>query len=83
MKPTTEQRDQTTGERMNDLPEGTILIEVRGLYDGWSIAKLPDGTYRNRWDVGDRRHGPTQHVIDGYVSTELAMRAIFEKENEA
>ena len=25
------------------------LIELRGIYDGWSIAVLEDGTRYNRW----------------------------------
>ena len=25
------------------------LIELRGVYDGWSIAVLKDGSYVNRW----------------------------------
>lgn len=25
------------------------LIELRGVYDGWSIALLEDGTMLNRW----------------------------------
>jgi hypothetical protein len=38
-------------------------IEIRGIYDGWSVAKLKDGTLVNRWPVDDRRHGPTQEWI--------------------
>ncbi len=49
---------------MEDFPEGTILIEIRGIYDGWSIAKLPDGTLVNRWPKDDRRYAPTQAVIE-------------------
>ena len=26
----------------DELPEGTTLIEIREIYDGWSVAKLPD-----------------------------------------
>lgn len=25
------------------------VIELRGVYDGWSIGVLPDGTLVNRW----------------------------------
>ena len=49
---------------MTDYPEGTVLIEIRGIYDGWSVAKLPDGTMVNRWPEDDRRHKPTQEWID-------------------
>lgn len=31
------------------LPEGTTLIEIRGVYDGWSAALLPNGEILNRW----------------------------------
>ena len=29
------------------------LIELRGVYDGWSIAVYQDGTMRNRWAEED------------------------------
>lgn len=29
------------------------LIELRGVYDGWSIAVYQDGTLRNRWAEQD------------------------------
>lgn len=47
-----------------EFPSGTILIEVRGIYDGWSIAKLPSGALVNRWPEDDRRHAATQEVIE-------------------
>ena len=47
-----------------EFPEGTILIEIRGLYDGWSVAKLPDGTLVNRWPKCDRLHDIVQDIID-------------------
>ncbi len=31
------------------------LIELRGVYDGWSIAVLKDGTMLNRWADEDGR----------------------------
>ena len=51
--------------KTSELPEGTILIEIREIYDGWSIAKLPDGTLINRWDPIDfpRRWAETQAYI--------------------
>ena len=49
---------------LDELPEGSIYIEIRGVYDGWSVARLPDGTMLNRWDVTDRRYLPTQAWID-------------------
>lgn len=30
-------------------PKINYLIELRGVYDGWSIAVYADGTLRNRW----------------------------------
>jgi hypothetical protein len=49
---------------MTDLPEGTIGIEIRGIYDGVSVWKLPDGTLVNRWPEGDGRHAATQAWIE-------------------
>jgi hypothetical protein len=49
-----------------DLPEGTILIEIRGLYDGWSVAKLPDGSMINRWEPDSHRFKPTQDWIEAF-----------------
>lgn len=49
---------------MTDYPEGTIFIEIRGIYDGWSCAKLPDGTMVNRWPEDDRKHACTQAWIE-------------------
>ncbi len=57
---------------MNEInhDEVEVLIEVRGIYDGWSIAKMKDGSYINRWDWGDRRYGPTQTFIreNGWIN---------------
>lgn len=47
-----------------------IFIEVRGIYDGWSVAKMKDGSYRNRWPEDDRRHKPTAEVIRRMIATE-------------
>lgn len=41
-----------------------VHIEIRGIYDGWSVAKMKDGTLVNRWPEDDRRHKPTQDWID-------------------
>lgn len=49
---------------MTDYPEGTIGIEIRGVYDGVSVWKLPDGTLVNRWTEGDRRYAETQAWIE-------------------
>jgi hypothetical protein len=55
---------------MSDFPAGTVLIEIRGIYDGWSIAHLPTGEYVNRWPDGDRRHEPTQRAIERMLAKE-------------
>ena len=47
----------------NDFPEGTILREISEIYDGWSVAQLPDGTMINRWDKGTRRYVATEQWI--------------------
>jgi hypothetical protein len=49
---------------MADFPEGTTLIEVRGIYDGWSVAQLSDGSLVNRWEPGDYRYAATQDWIE-------------------
>ena len=48
----------------NDFPEGTTLIEISEIYDGWSVEKIPDGTLVNRWDKGTRRYVATQQWIN-------------------
>lgn len=47
-------------------PEGTIFIELAGVYDGWSVAQLPDGTLKNRWEFGSKRWKETQEFIDNF-----------------
>lgn len=42
----------------------SVLIEIRGIYDGWSVAKMPNGELVNRWPVDDHRHKATQEWID-------------------
>lgn len=47
------------------LPEDVeVYIEIRGIYDGWSVAKMKDGRMLNRWPPDDRRHKPVQEWID-------------------
>lgn len=40
---------------MSVIESGQIahLIELRGVYDGWSVAVMKDGTLVNRWGDGD------------------------------
>lgn len=44
--------------------DAAILIEIRGIYDGWSVKQMPDGTLVNRWPPDDRRHAPAQQWIE-------------------
>lgn len=39
------------------------LIEIRGIYDGWSVARMKDGRLLNRWEKSDYRYAPTQEWI--------------------
>lgn len=32
-----------------DMDQVDHLVELRGVYDGWSIAVYTDGTIHNRW----------------------------------
>lgn len=48
---------------MIEYPIGTIFIEIRGVYDGWSAAKLPDGAFVNRWPPDDPRYKTTKEWI--------------------
>ena len=51
----------------NDIyPEGTVFIELRGVYDGWSVAQLLEGEMINRWIEKDRRYQATQNYIDKF-----------------
>jgi len=54
------------------LSDGPLLIEIREVYDGWSIRRNVDGSYDNRWDVDDRRYKPTQEWINAQVAHEVS-----------
>lgn len=49
---------------MIDMSRVTMLFEIRGLYDGWSVAEYEDGSLHNRWPEGDRRHDEAQEFIN-------------------
>lgn len=51
---------------MSDFRESDVdhYIEIRGVYDGWSCAKMKDGSYVNRWPETDRRYQQVQDWID-------------------
>ena len=62
---------------MRNKGETSHLIELRGVYDGWSVQVLMDGTLVNRWldpETGEaypgyeRRAEITQAFIDGEES---------------
>lgn len=46
------------------------VIELRHVYDGWSVAVMRDGSLRNRWEPGDRRWNPTQQWIENAIAEE-------------
>lgn len=46
-----------------DFPEDTLFITICTIYDGWSIAKTPDGVYHNRWEPGTQRHKAVETYI--------------------
>lgn len=43
--------------------EGTMFIEIREIYDGWSVAQLPTGELINLWERTDRRYPATARWI--------------------
>lgn len=51
---------------MNEINHDEVetFIELRGVYDGWSIAKMKDGSYTNRWAETDHRYKRTQDFIE-------------------
>lgn len=53
---------------MIDMSKVDHLIELRGVYDGWSIAVYKDGTIHNRW-AGDDESG----YVRRFEATEKAI----------
>lgn len=51
---------------INPKDEDNIVlhIELRDVYDGWSVAITRCGQMLNRWDVTDKRHAKTQEWIN-------------------
>ena len=47
------------------------LIELRGVYDGWSIAVMKDGSLVNRW--ADDHGGPLGGYERRWAATEEAI----------
>jgi hypothetical protein len=52
-------------ERDWTMDDVDTLIEIRGVYDGWSAALLKDGRYVNRWDP--ERHPQRWKLTDEYL----------------
>lgn len=50
---------------MSDIDHSEVeyLVEIRGLYDGWTFAVMKDGTAVNRWPADDRRHAVTEESM--------------------
>jgi len=44
--------------------DSCTYIELRGIYDGWSVRWHADGRMENRWLVGDKKYAPTQKFIE-------------------
>lgn len=44
--------------------EVVMLYEIRGNYDGWSVAKLKDGTLVNRWEPDSYFYKAAQELIE-------------------
>lgn len=42
------------------------LIEIQGVYDGWSIGVTHEGEYVNRWPKDHFRHSRIQAIIENY-----------------
>lgn len=68
------------GRVPDNLEEVDHLIEITGVYDGWSIAVLKDGTVCNRWGAGfeitrpregyERRFRATEAYIEKWLTDE-------------
>lgn len=49
-----------------DEDELEAYIEIRSIYDGWSVAKMKDGRLINRWPESDWRYEQTQQWIERF-----------------
>lgn len=60
---------------MSQLPNDiAYFIELRGVYDGWSIAAHKDGSLQNRW--ADEDGQPIPGYERRWLATENAIGAI-------
>lgn len=55
-----------------DTAEAETLVEVWGIYDGWSIALMKDGRALNRWEPGTRRHLAAEAWIRDHLARQAA-----------
>ena len=53
---------------MSNLDDYKYIIEIRSIYDGWSIGVTYDNEYVNRWDKDDYRYLATEEVIENLKS---------------
>lgn len=44
------------------------VIEIRGVYDGWSVAVLTDGTWVNRWAEGEWAGSRRDYETELYIT---------------
>lgn len=56
----------------DDIPQGSLIIELPGVYDGWSIIQTPENTLINRWANADGT-GPEPGYERRYEATERAI----------
>lgn len=56
-----------------DWDQVATLIELRGVYDGWSVAVMKDGSRLNRWANADGT-GPAPGYWRRYEATEAFLR---------
>lgn len=54
------------------MDEYEYVIEIQGMYDGWSIGVTYDGEYVNRWPKDDYRYEPIQKIIENYRKVDNA-----------
>lgn len=64
-------KHQIEPEAIN-VEEAAYLIEIREIYDGWSVAVMPDGRRLNRWPLNSRRgEAVEQYLADNPALPEV------------
>lgn len=56
------------------------LVEIQGLYDGWSIAVFRDGRVYNRWQSKENCLLPAEGLQRRYEETEKYIQQWFDDE---